>query len=188
MHRNIVPSNQELTGSKRAIGFLPSPKQISEDQRQDAVQLWEPVVQQHAQVNALRIIVKLSAVHRESWWLGEWHRMAVRVEQGLDVIADSALDGTTAFGRSRQLFYFCEGLQNKTGMKVIDKISHVIYRVVPGAICVLRFDDKVEISIRSLLIFLLREIQRGLCEEKCPVGIRIDDATGVVWPWAIATS
>src|SRR5437879_3151931 len=50
MHRNIVPAEEKLARPERAIGLLPSHKQIQKDSGQEPVQFWKTTFQQYGKV------------------------------------------------------------------------------------------------------------------------------------------
>src|ERR1700733_11954755 len=60
-------------------------------------------------------------------------------------------------------------------MEMVNKIPFAIRRVVPGTVCVLRFDNEIQMSFRDFQVLFLREIQSGPREKKCTVSTGIDD-------------
>jgi hypothetical protein len=68
MHRDIVPTHQQLTGPERTIRLLPSRKQVCNNPDQDIIQFRESTVQENGEVDTLRIIIELSSINCESGW------------------------------------------------------------------------------------------------------------------------
>jgi hypothetical protein len=71
MHRYVVPTEEKLATLERTVGLLPSQEQVRDGRRNALVKLREASPQQDAEVDALRIVVELSAVHRQPWSSGE---------------------------------------------------------------------------------------------------------------------
>src|SRR5258708_1112718 len=73
-------------------------------------------------------------------------------------------------------------------MKVVYKISLPIGRIVPGAICVLRGQDEVQVSSRDLQVSRFGELDAGLGQEKRSIRARVDYAKRTVLRGRIGTT
>jgi len=74
------------------------------------------------------------------------------IKQIPGVVADPAFNRLGTLGVSGERLDFCKRFEDKTGMKVIDKISLAIAGIVPRAICILRFEDEIQISFSDSLL------------------------------------
>src|SRR6266568_5902466 len=152
MHRDAVPTKNEFPRAKRTIGFLPARKHVRDGTVDNPIQLWKAAAQKDAQVDALRIIVKLVAIDGHPRAAGKRHWQAVCVKQILHVVGDAAFDGGMATRTSCELLDFCERLEDKASMEMVDEIAFAVERVVPRTIRVLRSEHEIQISFRRLPI------------------------------------
>src|SRR5688572_4230884 len=60
MHGHVVPAGEEATGPERSIFLDPLAQNACDDGVQRLAQRGESVLQQHAQVDALRAVIKLA--------------------------------------------------------------------------------------------------------------------------------
>ena len=63
------------------------------------------------------------------------------------VVGNASLDGRAATHTTCKLLDFCEGLEDKAGMEMVDEIAFAIKRIAPGAIRVLRSKDEIQIAL-----------------------------------------
>src|SRR5438477_6654445 len=92
MHRDVVPTQAQLTRAERPIAFLPPPEEIVEGGCESAVQRGEAATQQCGDIDALGVVVQLAAVDGQSRCAREWPWKALGIEQIPHVVAHAALD------------------------------------------------------------------------------------------------
>ena len=80
MHGSVVPTKEQLAASERTIGSLPVRHDVTENDGQVFIQLWEPPLQENAQVDTFSVVVQLSPVHGQTGPAGEWLRQPLFVE------------------------------------------------------------------------------------------------------------
>ena len=62
---------------------------------------------------------------------------------------------------------------------MVNEIADTIRRVVPRAVRILVFQDKIQISLRDFPVLIVRELLRGAGQQKCPISRGINDALRV---------
>ena len=148
MHRYVVPTQQKLAASERSVRLLPSVQ--ADHSREIFVECGKAACEQNSYVNAFGIIVELAPIYGHARSPREGLGQSLFVKEILNVVIDSAFNRFGARRIFRNGLDLGERLQNKTGVEVIDKKSRFICGIRPRTVCILRFDNKIEISIRDL--------------------------------------
>src|ERR1041385_9559570 len=102
MHRHVVPSQHEFTRTERAVLLLPSYEQIRQRRVHGPVELRTASAQEHAQIDALGIVVQFPPVNSQAGRSGKRQWKAVGVEQVFKIVAGASLDGGAAPDAARK--------------------------------------------------------------------------------------
>src|ERR1700722_19271523 len=124
MHGGIVPTEEKLPASERAIRFLP-PVQI-DHARQYLVELWKAPGEQDAHINALRVIIQFPPIHSHARPPGERLRQSLFIKKIFNVVINSALDCLRAIRILCNGLDLCQRLKHKARMKMIYESSYFI--------------------------------------------------------------
>ena len=76
------------------------------------------------------------------------------VDQIFEIVIDAALNGSMAARVAGQALDFSEGLENKTGVVMVDELVPAIMGVEPGAIRILDVKDKTQGALSGLPVFV----------------------------------
>src|ERR1700722_11286878 len=66
MHGSVVPTQKKTSAAERSIRLLPDGENVVQHAGQEPVQCGATAFQQCCQVNALRVVVKLAAINRQT--------------------------------------------------------------------------------------------------------------------------
>ena len=65
MHGNVVPAEEQLPASERAVGFLPIRQELIQHAIYEPVEFVEAAPEQDAQIDALSVVVQLPPINNE---------------------------------------------------------------------------------------------------------------------------
>src|ERR1700761_3675792 len=127
----------EAPRAERAICFDPILENSTDHSLECSLQLRKAVSQQKTQIDRLGTIIKLTFVNGESRRLGERARKTVPIKEVLQIILYPLRKRVATCRMPGQRMNLGEGLHDKTGVEMIDKVTHSVRSIVPGTIAIL---------------------------------------------------
>src|SRR5215469_5058403 len=115
------------------------------------------VAKQQTKIDAFGAIVELAFVNGQARCLGERLWQPVLVKKVIQIVTHSFAQYVKRWRMASESMNLRQRLHDKTGVVVVNKVTHAVHGIRPRAVGILIFQNEVQVSLADAPIIVVRK-------------------------------